>query len=61
MQRQARTKKDSYRSVIYVSLPLVMSMAATTVMEFTDRIFLATYSLDAIAAATPAGIPAFLL
>ena len=36
-------------------------MAATTVMEFTDRVFLANYSIDAIAAAMPAGIAAFLL
>jgi MATE family multidrug resistance protein len=35
-------------------------MAATTVMEFTDRVFLANYSIDAIAAAMPAGIAAFL-
>lgn len=37
-------------------MPLVASLGATTVMEFTDRLFLARYSLDAIAAATPAGI-----
>ena len=43
-----------------VSLPLVMSMAGTTVMEFTDRVFLANYSLDAIAAALPAGLTAYL-
>jgi len=43
-----------YRTVITVSLPLVMSMAATTVMEFTDRVFLANYNMDAIAAALPA-------
>jgi MATE family multidrug resistance protein len=30
------------------------------IMEFTDRVFLANYSLDAIAAALPAGIAAFL-
>jgi MATE family multidrug resistance protein len=41
-------------------MPLVFSMAATTVMEFTDRVFLANYSIDAIAAAMPAGIAAFL-
>jgi len=51
---------NPYRSVITVSLPLVMSMAATTVMEFTDRVFLSNYSVDAIAAALPAGITAFL-
>lgn len=53
-------QKNRYREVINVCLPLVMGTAATTVMEFTDRIFLANYSLDAIAAATPAGITAFL-
>ena len=42
-------------------MPLVASMAAITVMEFTDRVFLANYSLDAIAAATPAGVAAFLV
>ena len=50
-----------YREIISISLPLVLSMAATTVMEFTDRVFLANYSIDAIAAAMPAGISAFLL
>ncbi len=50
----------SYKEITSVSLPLVLSMAATTVMEFTDRVFLANYSIDAIAAAMPAGIAAFL-
>ena len=50
----------SYKAITSVSLPLVLSMAATTVMEFTDRVFLANYSIDAIAAALPAGITAFL-
>lgn len=51
----------NYKEVLSISLPLVLSMAATTVMEFTDRVFLANYSIDAIAAAMPAGIAAFLL
>jgi MATE family multidrug resistance protein len=50
-----------YRKVLRVSLPLVLSMSSTMIMEFTDRVFLANYSLDAIAAALPAGITAFLL
>ncbi|MDX1707936.1 MAG: MATE family efflux transporter [Desulfobacterales bacterium] len=50
----------SYRQVLRVSLPLVISMSSTMIMEFTDRVFLANYSLDAIAAALPAGIAAFL-
>jgi len=41
-------------------MPLVISMTTTVVMTFTDRVFLANYSLDAIAAALPAGIMAFL-
>ena len=35
-------------------------MTTTVVMTFTDRVFLANYSLDAIAAALPAGITAFV-
>jgi MATE family multidrug resistance protein len=50
-----------YRKVLRVSVPLVLSMSSTMIMEFTDRVFLANYSLDAIAAALPAGITAFLL
>jgi multidrug resistance protein, MATE family len=49
-----------YREVANVCVPLVMGTAATTVMEFTDRVFLANYSLDAVAAAMPSGIAAFL-
>lgn len=52
---------ESYRRLFTVSLPLVLSMAATTVMEFTDRVFLAHYAVEAIAAALPAGIAAFLV
>ena len=52
--------KQRYREVGTVCLPLVIGMSAITVMEFTDRIFLANYSLEAISAATPAGISAFL-
>ncbi len=34
-------------------------MGSITLMHFTDRMFLANYSLDAIAAALPAGIASF--
>lgn len=49
-----------YRDVLRISLPLVASLGSVTVMYFTDRVFLARYSVDAIAAALPAGIAAFL-
>lgn len=44
-----------YREILRISLPLILSLSATTVMEFTDRIFLANYSIEAISAAMPAG------
>ena len=53
------SKPNGYRQVLSVSLPLVASMGSITLMQFTDRIFLANYSLDAIAAALPAGIASF--
>jgi Na+-driven multidrug efflux pump len=56
----AKSNRSSYRDVLRVSMPLVISMTTTVVMTFTDRVFLAHYSLDAIAAALPAGIAAFL-
>jgi MATE family multidrug resistance protein len=51
---------QSYRDILRVSMPLVVSMTTTVVMTFTDRVFLANYSIDAIAAALPAGITAFV-
>jgi len=56
----AASPANSYRDVLRVSMPLVISMATTVVMTFTDRVFLANYSIDAIAAALPAGITAFV-
>ena len=50
---------NGYRDVLAISLPLVASMGSLTLMQFTDRMFLANYSVDAIAAALPAGIVAF--
>lgn len=47
---------NGYRDVLKIGLPLVISMGSASVMQFTDRIFLSHYSLDAIAAALPAGI-----
>lgn len=49
------------KAVLKVSLPLVASMASTTVMLFTDRLFLGWYSTDTLAASTPAGLMAFTL
>jgi MATE family, multidrug efflux pump len=56
---QRWSKPNGYRQVLAVSLPLVASMGSITLMQFTDRMFLANYSVDAIAAALPAGIASF--
>jgi len=58
MRRWGQT--NGYRDVLRIGLPLVVSMLSITVMHFTDRVFLSNYSLDAIAAAMPAGITSFL-
>jgi MATE family multidrug resistance protein len=53
------SKPNGYRQVLAISLPLVASMGSITLMQFTDRVFLANYSVDTIAAAMPAGIASF--
>lgn len=50
---------NGYREVLEVSLPLILSMIATTVMSFTDRVFLGWYSMEAISAALPSFIAIF--
>lgn len=44
-----------------MALPLIVSMAGFTVMQFCDRLFLARYDSVAIQAAIPAGVLAFTL
>ncbi|MFW6147620.1 MAG: MATE family efflux transporter [Thermodesulfobacteriota bacterium] len=53
------SKPNGYRDVLAISLPLVASMGSITLMQFTDRMFLANYSVDTISAALPAGIASF--
>ena len=54
------TAQGGYREALKIGLPLVVSMVSSTVMTFTDRMFLGSYSLEAIAASVPASIMAFL-
>jgi MATE family multidrug resistance protein len=49
-----------YREVLKLSLPLVASMSSTTVMHFTDRVFLGVYSVKTLAASVPASITYFM-
>ncbi|MBI4350811.1 MAG: MATE family efflux transporter [Elusimicrobia bacterium] len=43
-----------------VAYPMMLSTASTTVMQFVNRLFLAHYSPDALAACVPAGMLAFV-
>lgn len=44
-----------------LTYPLVFSTASATIMQFVNRVFLAHYSSDALAACVPAGILSFTL
>lgn len=46
----------SYRELLVVAIPLMLSAATQSVMHVIDRVFLTWYSQDALAAALPAGI-----
>jgi len=50
---------NGYRQALDIGLPLVMSMMSSTIMLFTDRIFLGNYSLEALSASVPASATAF--
>lgn len=58
MQAWAATAGGS-REVLKLALPLIVSTASFSAMQFVDRVFLARYSAEAIQAALPAGLLAF--
>ncbi|GAB7021632.1 MATE family efflux transporter [Salidesulfovibrio brasiliensis] len=51
---------NGYREALKIGLPLVISMASTTLMIFADRMFLGWYSVETLAASFPATISYFL-
>lgn len=50
-----------YRAVMRVGLPLIAGMISSTVMQFTDRLFLSHYSVTSIAAALPSTMASIVL
>jgi MATE family multidrug resistance protein len=46
--------------LLKVAYPMVLSTASSTVMQFINRVFLAHYSPDALAACVPAGLLSFV-
>ncbi len=51
---------QGYRDVLRVALPLIAGMASSTLMQFTDRLFLSHYSVISIAAALPGAMGALV-
>ncbi len=53
--------ESGYREVLVLSVPLIFSSGAMAVMQFVDRMFLAWYSQEAIAATMPSGVVYFTI
>ena len=58
-QSSPSSPPGGYREVLTIAYPLIMSTASMTIMHFVDRVFLARYAQEAIAAAVPAGVASF--
>lgn len=59
--KQQWTDEGGYREFLAMAVPLILSTAAWTVQHFVDRMFLAWYSPETIAAAMPAGMLNFTI
>lgn len=53
---QARHSAGSYRELLAVAIPMILSSSTQSLMHVVDRVFLTWDSKDAVAAALPAGI-----
>ena len=54
-------REGGYRELLVTAFPLILSTASWSVLHFIDRVFLTWYSVEAVAAAMPAGILNFTL
>jgi multidrug resistance protein, MATE family len=52
-------ERGGYRALLKMAFPLILSMGATSILHFIDRMFLTWHSATSIAAAMPAGILSF--
>ena len=55
------SEKSGYCEVLVISVPLILSTGAWSILLFFDRMFLAWYSPESIAAALPAGMSSFAM
>ncbi len=61
MEPDPKILQATFRDLLRVALPLIITSASFTVLNFCDRMFLAWYSPVALQAAVPAGILFFTL
>jgi len=54
-------REAGYKQVILLAIPLILSTTSLAIQQFVDRMFLAWYSAEAIAATMPAGILNFTI
>lgn len=54
-------REAGYRQIIILAIPLILSTTSLALQQFVDRMFLAWYSAEAIAATMPAGILNFTI
>jgi len=54
-------RKGGYKELLIIAFPLIISTGVHSIQHFVDRLFLAWYSPEAIAAAMPAGMLNFTL
>jgi MATE family multidrug resistance protein len=54
--RKRWEKEGGYKEFLIIAVPLILSTGAWSIQHFVDRMFLAWYSTESIAAAMPAGI-----
>ncbi|MBO4708127.1 MAG: MATE family efflux transporter [Elusimicrobiaceae bacterium] len=56
-----KSKEASYRLILTIALPLIITNSSQSLMQFTDRMFLSWFSPEALAACVPAGLLSFTM
>ena len=57
----AADEPGSIKLLLKIALPLIITTSSQSIMQFVDRMFLAWYSPDALAACLPAGLMSFAI
>jgi len=54
-------RAGGYRELLVIAIPLIISTSATSLMHVVDRVFLAWYSPDCLAASIPGGVVSYVV